>query len=709
MERFEANLDGTVEAASTYTDFDELRELGKVFSELNWKFSLLHKGRGGYNLFEIEFPNNQKSRIHIYLKRITFGGRENRPYEKRAQFSSALDRGGFFDDINESKEEFSLILGIYKRNKTSGVVICAWDIHEWGKNIGRAFNCFVDVHAIALAFREGFAQHKTAVGQIVCCFTPSYFSYYLENRNGLHSKVIKDSNHQGLMHFEMLDNYNDDYKNYLNEIPSYAELFDTIIDILTVHNGITSIDTIEIEAANNLNLTENARLQIHNKNEGNRTEFGYQLAWARYYLKRANYIYSPSRGIWALTDFGINHPVNKKEIIAAATQQQVQDDLKEDELNIEGSETEIETEIDIENTTIENPFDPNKVDIRTRTMSLDLILKRLKTDAIEMQTSFQRKANLWSITKQSRLIESILVKFPLPAFYFDGSNDDKWLVVDGLQRLSSLNNFVNLQAFALKNLEFLQQFNDKRFNELPSYLQRRIEEFEITAYVISAGTPKELKFNVFKRINTGGLTLTTQEIRNALYQGQATKFVKKLADSRSFKIATSYTISEDRMMDQEFVTRFLAFYLFELDEYNSDLDGFLNKALDYVNSLNTDAAKKDLIMIESNFDKAMIAAIEIFGNDAFRKRFQHEDKRKPINKALFEVWSVVLSRLLEVQIDVLIFNKENLINNFINKLNSDDEFHKSITSGTGDKNRIRKRFATIDSIIKTTLAEGHDN
>jgi hypothetical protein len=704
MERFEANLDGTVEAASAFTDFDELRELGKVFIELNWKFRLLHSGRGGYSLFEIEFPDNHTAKIHIYLKKVTFGGRENRPFEKRAQFSAALDRGGFFNNENETEEEFSLILGIYKRNKFSKVVLCAWDIHDWGKNIGRAFNCFVDVHVIAMALRDDFAQHKTSVGQIVCCFTPSFFYEYLNNRKELHSNVIKGENKQKLLQFENFENDND-YKIYLNEVPSFSDLFEYVIKILINHNGITSIDTIELEVADALNLTENARLEVHNKNEGNRTKLGYQLAWARYYLKRANYIYSPSRGIWALTDYGLNNPVNKTEIISAATQQQVQADFKEDELNVQGSETEIENEIDIENTTIENPFDPNKVDIRTRTMSLDLILKRLKTDAIEMQTSFQRKANLWSITKQSRLIESILVKFPLPAFYFDGSNDSKWLVVDGLQRLSSLNNFVNLQAFALKNMEFLQQFNDKKFNELPSYLQRRIEEFEITAYVISAGTPKELKFNVFKRINTGGLTLTTQEIRNALYQGRATEFIKKLADLKSFKVATSYTISEDRMADQEFVTRFLAFYLFPLEAYNSDLDSFLNMAMEYLNKLNTDLLMEHLPIIKSDFDKAMNTAIMIFENDAFRKRFHRDDNRKPINKALFEVWSVLLSKLSDRQISRLIDNKMELQNNFILQLNNDDEFHKAITSGTGDKSRIRKRFKTIESIIQTTLAE----
>src|SRR6218665_2561717 len=92
----------------------------------------------------------------------------------------------------------------------------------------------------------------------------------------------------------------------------------------------------------------------------------------------------------------------------------------------------------------EKPFDPNKIDITTKSPSIDILIKRLKADPAEIDLSpaFQRRSDLWDDEKQSRLIESILVKFPLPAFYFDGSDNDKWLVVDGLQRLSSLRNFV---------------------------------------------------------------------------------------------------------------------------------------------------------------------------------------------------------------------------------------------------------------------------
>ena len=701
MIRYEASLEGIPIIGQPFTDFNELEVLEDVFAKLSWTYDLIRVGRGGYFLFDIQFENGIKKRVHIYLKRITFGGREGRPYEKRAQFSAALERAGFLDQQQENNDEFSLILGIYKSDKFPDTIICAWDIHDWGHNIGRAFNCFVDVNAISKSLKVGIAQHKTAKGQIVCCFRPEKFYYYLSNRKLLHSTINQSfhENEENQFDFSVSE------LDYTDEIPNYSNLFQITIDVLKNHNGITSIDIIEIEAGIALNLTEEAKFRIHNKDEGYRTELGYQLAWARTYLKRAGFIESPKRTIWELTEFGWNTEIDREGIIDVATQKEIQIEVDRDTLQNLESENDIEFEEEIDNQIIENPFNPNEVDIRTRTMSLDLIIKRLKTDAIDMNTSFQRKANLWNITKQSRLIESILVRFPLPAFYFDGSNDDKWLVVDGLQRLSSLNNYVNLEAFGLENLEFLTQFNGKKFSELPGSLQRRIEEFEITSYIIAAATPKILKFNVFKRINTGGLTLTTQEIRNALYQGYATKLVKNLADLRSFKIATSYTISEERMLDQEFVTRFLAFYLFDIENYNSDLDSFLNRAMDSINSLTVEELNEK---IQQDFDRAMKASISIFQNDAFRKRYSKEDKRKPINKALFEVWSVLLSKLNEAQLEILIENRDVLIEKFIHLLNSDDYFNKAITSATGDKSRIRKRFAEINNIIESIVSINHD-
>ena len=109
---------------------------------------------------------------------------------------------------------------------------------------------------------------------------------------------------------------------------------------------------------------------------------------------------------------------------------------------------------DAEDVQIDIPFNPEQIDIVMDRIVCLTLINRLKNDAIELESDFQRKAGLWTIEQKSRLIESILLNIPLPAFYFDSSDKDKWLVIDGLQRLSTINEFVVQEKFKLTNLEF---------------------------------------------------------------------------------------------------------------------------------------------------------------------------------------------------------------------------------------------------------------
>jgi hypothetical protein len=372
-------------------------------------------------------------------------------------------------------------------------------------------------------------------------------------------------------------------------------------------------------------------------------------------------------------------------------------------IKMENEQISIVSEVEVEYASketdvMENPFDPKRIDIKTKTTSLDNIIKRLKNDEIDLNTEFQRSGNLWDNTRQSRLIESLLIRFPIPVFYFDGSDDNRWLIVDGLQRLSSINNFVVNKSLKLQNLEYLKQFEGYYFDKLPRDLQRRIEETEIVMYIINPGTPRDVKFNLFKRINTSGLFLEPQEIRHALNQGIASKFVAELADLEEFKRATNYSLSSKRMLDRDFVTRFIAFYLTSYKDYKPDLDTFLNEGMAKLNTLSEAERQK----LKTDFISAMNLAYEIFATLAFRK-IDLDNNKYPLNKAVFETWAVCFAKANKSQKQQYLKYKKEILTCFQMFLIDHSEFLNAISSSTGFKKNVILRFQYVQKILDTFI------
>ncbi len=376
---------------------------------------------------------------------------------------------------------------------------------------------------------------------------------------------------------------------------------------------------------------------------------------------------------------------------------------------------EIESEYTDESLSfMEKPFDPTKINIETKTPSLDTLIKRIERKSIQMDTTtyFQRKDDLWDKTKQSRLIESILIRFPLPAFFFDATDDNNWLVVDGLQRLSSIRNFCveadSNKKLILCNLEFLSTLNGKSWNDIGVDLQRIIEEAQVVIYKIMPGTPTDVKFNIFKRINTGGLVLEAQEIRHALFQGIPAKFIDKLSKLDSFLQATNNKISPNRMLDRDFANRFLSYYLLGVSNYGSkdfgqDLDTYMSNAMAKL----YDKTELELDQIITDFDRAMNIAHKIFGNDCFRKPSLN-GRKLPINKAIFDSLSTQIAILTKESSNLLLENKAKFKIQFDNMFANNNDFVQSVTSSTGDKKRTIYRHEAIQNLIKNTITEQND-
>jgi hypothetical protein len=328
------------------------------------------------------------------------------------------------------------------------------------------------------------------------------------------------------------------------------------------------------------------------------------------------------------------------------------------------------------------------------------LLTRIGQGEINLQPDFQRKAGIWTTAAQSRLIESVLIRIPLPAFYMDGTDDDEWLVVDGLQRLTALRRFVLDGSLRLEGLEFLNNLQGKSFAQLPRNFQRRIEETQVTVFVIQEKTPPQVKFNIFKRINTGGLPLSAQEIRHALYPGPATTLLKELSESADFKSATSNGIRDDRMGDRECILRGLAFMLLTPDSYRAgELDSFLNRAMNEINALKDSEFRH----LKVKFLRSLRTAKTIFGKHTFRKLYEDQKARSPLNKAIFEIWVVALSALSDAEAEEAISKRHAIKQRFSHLMTTDSRFNAAVSIGTGDSKKVRYRFSKVSTLVKEVL------
>ena len=356
-------------------------------------------------------------------------------------------------------------------------------------------------------------------------------------------------------------------------------------------------------------------------------------------------------------------------------------------------------EVEVEDPQIERPFNPEKIRVRTTNITVELLVSRIKHDEVDLEPDFQRSF-VWKAERQSRLIESLLLRIPIPVFYVAADENENWLVVDGVQRMFTIFNYVT-DKFPLNRLEYLEKFNGRRFNDLPRQMQRRIGESELVVNVIDPGTPEDVMFNIFHRINTGGITLNGQEIRNALHPGPVRDYLKRLAQSEIFREATDYSVKENRMADRECVLRFIAFYIAPWEKYDdNDLNGYLSRTMRKIN----DMTPEDREVLAKDFEKAMEAAYRIFGSEAFRKRYSRDDsRRRPVSKALFDAWSVELARRLPQEIDRLVEKREVVIDRFISLINRDRDFETAISSSTSTPQRVKKRFREIALLVNEEL------
>ncbi|MYB34898.1 MAG: DUF262 domain-containing protein [Gammaproteobacteria bacterium] len=322
--------------------------------------------------------------------------------------------------------------------------------------------------------------------------------------------------------------------------------------------------------------------------------------------------------------------------------------------------------------------------VRSETRTVRDVVKRIEGNRYLMAPEFQRDF-VWEPVRQSKLIESCIMRIPLPVIYVAEGIDGRITVVDGLQRLTTFVRFIQ-DKLKLTGLGNGHPLDGKRYSDLPINLQERVEDTQLTLYILDKDAPPRAKLDIFERVNSGSI-LTRQQMRNALYNGAGTQWLSRMVKCDEFLEATGRSLNSKTMRDREAANRFAAFHILGADAYhNGDMDDFLTHAIVSLN-------KKDkawLDRLEKRFCLSMRNNHVLFGKHAFRRSMAlgQENRKSVINISLFDVFSTLLSVMRKKTIDS---NAKEIIDRVVELLN-DEDYVYTTTYSTNSTIQVKSRF-----------------
>ena len=335
--------------------------------------------------------------------------------------------------------------------------------------------------------------------------------------------------------------------------------------------------------------------------------------------------------------------------------------------------------------------------IRSDNRTIHDVTRRIEQGRYVMDPDFQRDF-IWPEDKQSKLIESVIMRIPLPVFYLAEDDEGRVMIVDGLQRLSTFDRFVK-NKLKLR-LADRSDLNGKSFSQLSSKFQNRVEDCNLLFYVIDSKVPERARLDIFERVN-GGVPLTRQQMRNSLFMGKATRFLKQEAQTDVFRQATGKSLRTSTMRDREFVNRFCAFQILSATGYRrDDMDEFLAESLRSMNQQSDD----ELSRLSYAFRRGLDNNYFLFERHAFRKHTREQERRGVLNASLWDVMSTGLSRYPREQVEA----RADPFREAFYVLLEDEGFNTAITYGPNDQRKVQRRFAAADNMTKEVLGDPTD-
>jgi hypothetical protein len=326
-----------------------------------------------------------------------------------------------------------------------------------------------------------------------------------------------------------------------------------------------------------------------------------------------------------------------------------------------------------------------------RTQSYDKsvrdLIAMIDDQDIDLDPDYQRNY-LWDNKKASLLIESILLNIPIPVIYVAENDESQWNVIDGLQRLTSLERYFK-NEFKLTKLDVLNELNGLTYHNLPPKPKRILNNGMLRVVVLLAETHPEIKYDVFMRLNTGSVKLNEQELRNCLYRGSFNSFIKECRNNKVFQSCLKITEPHKRFADAELILRFFAIREnINLNTGELNYPGRMKTFLNNYMVKNQTMTESRICELRDLFLHTMDNINSVLGATAFRRVLPDGAKEVRVNRSLSDIVMLCFSVLDK---KICVENKEEL-ENIISELCKNPTFVDSITLGTSDSRKIETRL-----------------
>ena len=361
--------------------------------------------------------------------------------------------------------------------------------------------------------------------------------------------------------------------------------------------------------------------------------------------------------------------------------------------NIEIDDVELEG---AEEGDLEKGLESEAVSLEKNDRSLFEFHRWYQRGRLILDTEWQREY-VWDRKRSSRLIESFLIDLPIPVIYLAVNDEGKYEVIDGLQRLTSVFNFLD-NEYKLTGLEIKIDLNGRQFNDLPEDLQDKLADSTLRTFELSHKTSKDLMFLIFERLNTGGVVLNEMEIRNCLYRGKLNDLIKELAQFNEFKSCVNQKNIHKRMKDRALILRFLAFYERTYSKARKGLKAFFNEFCEIYRN----PSEEKLNEFRDQFKKAIKAAYTIFGNSGFRLR----STSTSVNASVFQVLCVSFANH---DLGSLTRSADAIREAYLDLVSTDEHWSDCVSKATGGHDRISYTFKTWNERLEQIMENSEPN